>query len=393
LAVPTSDKQLLQTTLSRYLGVVTGALSFVAAIMSFVQAWSSNPRIAVIAVLAAASAILVIFNIWIWRKEQKAVGTSGPHSAWALIKRYRIRVLSIIILVVIWSVTCLSLSDRIVGQALYATLGCNAALPRLERYITATGSEDVSARLMVVDCLRQAGGQLADEVHALEGVLNDRKALGTLDVAARAAVEGRIHLQLGTAFCTDSDDPGFQPDFAKAIYHLSEAHRYDPDNPFVLPVSGFARASQDQSGSTTQLQDVRVIFADALQAVEHYGRGRGRDGALFFYHWALLAVKVYDGAAQELKVAYDSLGVFTDQKSQDLWRNSIIFLLGEVEFERDDVHGLEVAWKWWNQINRPEEIQRSLIASGLGFWYRANSTQDGQNSEDKAKLLSRAELH
>jgi tetratricopeptide (TPR) repeat protein len=376
--------------LRHHVGAITAALSFVAVIMSFVQAWGSNARAAATAVLAAVSVLLLAYNVWLWRSERRGSVLSGEATPGTLTKRrFALHVLSGMVLVVAWGAVGVSVWDRYAVRVLLATLGCDSALPRLEQYVEADGSEDVPARLSLAECYSELD-RPADEVDALDKLLADDEALTTLDAAERATIIGRTHFGLGLVHLAEDDYTTFEPQPERALHHLREARRYSPANPILLFALGFAEAWHGGEGSSG-LEQVERLFAAGRAALER--SSPPRPDLVFQYHYwygrSLIKAGAWDSAVREFEAALGALGAAMEGQARSDWRDKVLYRLGLIELSRNDDQ--IAARERWGQMSSREEIVKALTLSGLNIWRDGVIAQNEGDAARATEFFNQAE--
>ncbi len=379
--MPDNDQSTFFGTLKGQVGAISAALAFIAVIASFIQSLSQFRAVAV-AIMAAASVVLMAYNVWLWRNKSRMVAKVPSAQPIGTKYRWAIHLVSGFALVVTWGITIALISDRSAARLLPA-LFCRyevppmaeIAIPRLEQYVAHDGSRDLTALLTLANCYGQAKRD-ADKIDTLDKLLNNPSSLSVLGPRAYGLLSAEVGLGfLGTDYL-ESRQP--QPD--KAVRYMRAAHQYLGSTPASLALLAYAISREGHGLSPDQRREMAELFAEAKQLMQAHPDPETVHNYHYYYGASLVGIGEPDDASRELNAALEG-----EQHSQR--RDDIFYLQGLNElFNRKDV---KAASKWWSQIENRERLVEAMYGRVLGLWFESERVKG--DTALHTKLLDQAE--
>lgn len=275
---------------------ILAGIGLFTALSGFAAYWAADS--AIVGACAAILIILLTANLWLWNGSRPHEPDVPALRETPRRRRFRLAIHagSGVISVAALTVTVILSHEAWAVRGIRLAFGCEAVIPRVERYIAGNGRSNIAARLELADCYGERN-RFADEVKVLDQLLRDQEVLSNLDKKEAVLLIGELDARIGLDLLTSSD-AGLQTDAELARQRLSDAKQLRPGDWFVLDLLASATARAEIQ-HPTKAPRARQILAEAQAAFNSMSVPPSNFERAQHWHWqgrALLDVGDYEEA-------------------------------------------------------------------------------------------------
>lgn len=350
------DYAALKDQFTKYVMPITAVTAFIGSTAGFLAAASSGSSFAW-ACLIAATVVVGAWNAVLKRRSKpRRPGPAFQEQPGARRKRRLIHGLSALLMLALWTGGVLLTLDRTAPGLLRATLGCDAAIKRLE----AIEKPRFGQRIMLLDCYDETQ-QLAKEAGLSEAMLDDPAVWRDLPEGDRIAEQARLHAKVGLLYLT-SFSPGLPSDPEAALRHFRRSVRLIGDSPLHLALLAFGVARNFAPGREELVTEYDDVVARAKKA----STGQGpQDKAVrvqtsYWIGRSLLAAGRHDEAETMLQ---DVIALSRQPPADRTLVDNAHAYLGQAVLQRTG--DMDAARKIWASITREEALTNAALTEAL----------------------------
>ena len=362
-------------------------LSLLSLLMSVVLAILTHLRVAVIVLAGFGSISLIMYNRWIARATQRSV--IDPSIRLQLYsKRFRVwaHSISACLLVLCWIIVACMTSNRYGGHALFRLKFYKLAAEKLKLYLEKP-RDDYRAYYELAKCYDKLNNP-KKYVETLERLLEQKSIFGPMDPQERNEKESKNHTEIALTLVSYDYIDGIPNQYEKALVHIENARRLDPNWPVILWIHGFITASEagdDASRLKRAKTNVENSFADSKSAIKKMKfPEKSREYRSYFsqhHYWfgrALFELEEYGLARGEFTAGLD---IALEERRLSDSLQDFYFRLGQNEYRSTE--DIESAYRYWQYIPEKDYLGRRLLLVGLSYWREGREARDNLDQEKK----------